>query len=213
LAEHDRIGSPLRSELGPGEPPERVEETLRAIGLTAPGELVELFGWRQVRPELLGAPRVAWFWPAQPRHFDEAVDHYRQSIEIGGITPAALEKAIRAGQPPEATFTGFWRTDWFPWLFGSPEEYAIECRDGASEAPVWRVNWHPDQGFQTKQVGTSVTDFIERVVELFRAGAYTWDPADHSIVPVDEVFTQRGLDENRPPWDRHYRPASLRSTN
>lgn len=198
LAEHDRIGSPLRSELGPGEPPERIADAVRGLGLAPPGELVELFGWRQVRPELLGAPRVAWFWPAQPRHLREAVDHYRQSIEIGGITPAALEEVIRAGQPPEASFTGFWRTDWFPWLLGSPEEYAIECGEGASEAPVWRVNWHPDPGFETTRIAPSVEDLIDRVVALFRAGAYAWNAQYRSVVPVDEVFADRGLAERRP---------------
>jgi hypothetical protein len=78
---------------------------------------------------------------------------------------------------------------------GSPEKYAIECPGGGGSTPgaVWRVCWHPHSEFQTARVAATFTEFIDRVVDLFRAGAYRWDPDYQAIVTVDEVFERRGL--------------------
>jgi hypothetical protein len=199
LAEHDRIGSPLRAELVAGRPEAEVEATIRELSLVPPRSLVELHGWRQARVDP-GALRASWFWPADPLNLDEAVALYRQGIEIGGITPAALDEVLARPLPVGATNTGFWRTDWFPILAGSPETYAIECSsEGRLDAPIWRVNWHPDSGFETIEVAPDLEWFVAAIVELFRAGAYGWDPKYHAIVTVDAVFEARGLGE-------HYRP-------
>ena len=203
VAEHDRIGSPLRESLGPGAPRAEIAAAVGRLGLSPPAELLDLFAWRDVRDGSGGDVRVDWFWPAGPFRLGDAVDQYRQAIEIGGATPAEVEEADRKRDPGISTFTGFWRTDWFPILGGSPETYAIECRlDGArgARAPIWRVNWHPDADFQTVQVASSLTGFVDRVLELFRAGAYAWDPHSRAIVTVDDVFVRLGLDTLYRPW-------------
>lgn len=203
VVEHDRIGSPLRDSLGPGAPRAEIEAAVRRLGLSPPAELLDLFAWHDVQDGSGRDLRVDWFWPAGPFHLGEAVDQYRQAIQIGGVTAAEVEEADRTRDPEISTFTGFWRAGWFPILGGSPETYAIECGLGgerAARAPVWRVNWHPDADFQTVQVAASLTGFVDRVVELFRAGAYAWDPRYHAVVTVDDVFVRLGLGKQFRPW-------------
>jgi hypothetical protein len=55
------------------------------------------------------------------------------------------------------------------------------------------VNWHPDPRFETTRVAASLEQLFDRVVELFRAGAYRWDSDDAAIVTVDDAFERRGL--------------------
>jgi hypothetical protein len=139
--------------------------------------------------------RVDWFWPAGGLRLTEAVDQYSRSIKLGGVSPAEVGDPLGPDQPPSATFTGFWRADWFPVLGGSPETYAIECpgRGGSTPGALWRVSWHPNPDFQSARVANSLTVFIDRVVDLFRSDAYRWDMEYQAIVTVDEVFVLRGL--------------------
>jgi hypothetical protein len=65
---------------------------------------------------------------------------------------------------------------------------------------VWRVNWHPDTDFQTVQVAASLTDFVDRIVELFRAGAYRWDTNYNAVTTADDVFVRLGLGRTMRPW-------------
>jgi hypothetical protein len=202
LEEHDRIGSPLRDRLAQGKPPGEVEAAIRGLGLTPPIELVDLFAWREIQDAPGDEARITWLWPASPLRFEEAIGAYRQSMDVGGITTDELQQQLEtiAG---EATLTGFWRSDWFPILYGSPETYAVACRPGGAvtaEGPVWRVKWQPDPGFQSAEVAPSLTAFVDRVVELFRAGAYEWSAEYWAIMTVDEVFDRRGLGENGRPW-------------
>jgi hypothetical protein len=190
VRQHDEIGSPLRRQLAPGIARRETASRIGAIGLSAPEELLELFEWRsyQARPD-----RVAWFWPAIPYTLDEAVDAYRTAMRMGGITQEEFDRLDVTGRA--STFTGFWRQDWFPIFQGSPEEYAVACsgRPGVGQAPVWRVNWHPDARFETIEVAPSLETFLGRIVDLFRAGGYEWSAVHQAIVPVEAVFERRGL--------------------
>ena len=122
------------------------------------------------------------------------MDHYTWAVDEGGVSKDEVGQMLADGLPPGSTFTGFWRDDWFPWLSGDPEEYAIACDgDPGDGAPVWRVNWHPDAGFETAEVAPSVHAFVDRVVDLFRASAYAWDPKYSAVVPVEAVFERLGL--------------------
>lgn len=201
LAEHDRIGSRLRDDLVAGPPREQVEATIRELGLMPPTELVDFFAWHDIRKESRTKPGIDWFWPVGAYRLPEAMDSYRKALAIGGVTPSEVaEMSSRLLQPPTATNTGYWRTDWFP-VLGGVEQYAVECAlDGnrAASGPVWRVNWHPDSDFQTMQVATSLTEFIDHAVEVFRAGGYEWSEQYRTIVANDDVFRDLGLDQNRP---------------
>ena len=195
VAEHDRIGSPLRDELRPGTGRGQVEEAVRSLGLDPHLGLVDFFAWHDLEARPGSPGRVDWFWPAGGLRLTEAVEYYGRSIKLGGVSPAEVGDLLGPDQPPSATFTGFWRTDWFPVLGGSPETYAIECpgRRGSTPGAVWRVSWHPNPDFQTARVASSLTSFIDRVVDLFRSDAYRWDTEYQAIVTVDEVFVLRGL--------------------
>ena len=200
VVEHDRIGSPLRERLAPGVPRDRVESAVRALGLSPPGELIELFAWHEVGDDPGDKGRVTWFWPASPFRLDEAVDEYRHAMTIGGVTPAELELHIAAARPG-STLTGFWRSDWFPILDGG--EGAVQCGiDGETPegSPVWRQNWHPNEDFQAAQLAATLTEFVDRIVELFRAGAYRWDAESQAILTVDDVFDRLGLRATYRPW-------------
>lgn len=201
VVEHDRIGSPLRSRLGPGVPRAKVEEALLGLGLSAPEELIELFAWHEIRDEPDDRSRIEWFWPAAPLTLDESVRTYRQVIRVGtgALTRAEFDELVRTVDPRDS-FTGFWRDDWLPFLYGSPEEYALECGSSGGEAAVWRVSWHPDTGFPTMQLAPSLTAFVARVVELFRLGGYAWSAEYSSLVTVDEVFAREGLGYDVRPW-------------
>lgn len=201
VSEHDRVGSPLRSRLGPGRPRPDVETALAGIGLSAPDQVVELCGWREILDDPSDQSRVAWFWPAAPYRLDEAVEVYRRSVEIGGVPPQEAD-GLDGQASAASTYTGFWRTDWLPFLYGSPEVYAVECGSeaGSTTLAVWRVNWHPDPGFETVQVADDLTSFVARIVELFRIGAYAWNNELQSIEPVDRVFEQMGLGATARPW-------------
>jgi hypothetical protein len=193
IVEHDRIGSPLREELHPGIPGPQIDEAVRGVGLAPTGELIDFFAWHDLEARPGSPGRIDWFWPAGGLRLTEALDAYRQSIRIGGVSAAEVGDSLGPEQPPAATFTGFWRTDWFPVL--GQEPYAIECPGGGGSSPgaLWRVNWHPDSNFQTVRIAANLTEYIDRVVDLFRAGAYRWDPDFEAIVTVDEVFERRGL--------------------
>jgi hypothetical protein len=200
VEEHDRIGSPLRERLAPGVSRDRVQSEVMALGLSPPEELVELFAWHEVRDDTGDKGRITWFWPASPFTLNEAVDAYRHAMKIGGVTPAQLERHVAAAGPG-STLTGFWRSDWFPVLDGG--EGAVQCalNGGTLEgSPVWRQNWHPNEDFQAAQLAPTLTDFVERIVELFRAGAYRWNAEYQAIMTVDDVFERLGLGVNYRPW-------------
>ena len=55
------------------------------------------------------------------------------------------------------------------------------------------MNWHPDSEFQTVRVAPSLAALLDAAVDLFRAGAYRWDPTYDALVTVDAVFEERGL--------------------
>jgi hypothetical protein len=204
VVEHDRIGSPLRARLGPGRSRAEIEAALQGLGLAAPHEVVELFAWREIRDAPGDQSRVEWFWPAAPLRLDEALRSYRDMIQAGdgALTRAEVDELVRTFDPRN-TFTGFWRDDWFPILYGTPEQYAVECgtaAGGEAASPVWRVNWHPDTGFPTMQLAPSLTAFVARVVELFRLGAYAWSEQYQSVTTIDEVFERLGLGYDVRPW-------------
>jgi hypothetical protein len=205
VVEHDRIGSPLRSRLGPGLPRAKVEAALASLGLIPPDELVELQAWHEIRDEPDDRSRVEWFWPGAPYRLNEAVRDYRQSMEIGGLTMAEFDELVRTHDPMNS-FTGFWRDDWFPILYGAPETYAIECGPAAGDkaggrvAGVWRVSWHPDNGFPNRRLAPSLTAFVERVVELLRLGAYVWNTEYEALETVDAIFEREGLGYDVRPW-------------
>ena len=200
VVQHDRIGSPLRERLAPGVPRHRIESAVMALGLSPPEELIELFAWHEVRDDPADKWRVTWFWPASPLRLDEAVDEYRHAMTIGGVTPAELEEHLAAAGPG-STLTGFWRSDWFPILDGG--EGAVQCaiNGGTLEgSPVWRQNWHPNESFQSAQLAATLSEFVDRIVELFRAGAYRWDAEHQAVVIVDDVLERLGLAATGRPW-------------
>ena len=203
VAEHDRIGSPLRSRLGAGVAAPTVGSTLSSLGLTATQEVTDLFGWHEIRDEADDKARIEWFWPAAPLRLDEAVRTYREMITIGdgALTRAEFDELVRT-HDPRSSFTGFWREDWLPILYGH-ETYAVECPRAAepnATSGVWRVMFHPDDGFPTTRLAGSLVAFVDRVVELFRLGGYVWNEQYGSVEPVDAIFEREGLGYDTRPW-------------
>jgi hypothetical protein len=204
VVEHDRIGSPLRSRLGPGRTAADVEAALGAVGLTPSDEIVEFFGWHEIRDEPGDLSRLDWFWSAAPFRLEEAIRHYgiNCSIGEGALTLAQFDELVRAPRHPDDTFTGFWREDWLPLFYGY-EYYAAVCgiapgSERRAASPMWRVLFHPD--VPTMQLETSLTAFIDRVIEMFRLGAYEWNAEYQSVEPITAVFERAGLDYNARPW-------------
>lgn len=65
---------------------------------------------------------------------------------------------------------------------------------------MWRASWHAADGFPNRQVATSLIELVDRVVELFRLGAYVWSTEYRAVETVEEVFLREGLGYNVHPW-------------
>ena len=114
-----RLGSPIGRFLRPGQSATAVESATQSLGLAAPDELVEWFG-RHDGPDDdalqvadAGASPLELFPGIRPLTLAQAVSHcadMRRSAEDLG-DEAAL----------------FWRSSWFPILYGPGSTFAVEC--------------------------------------------------------------------------------------
>jgi hypothetical protein len=172
LEAQEASGSPLRRYLRPGLDEAEVRDRLRAIGLEAPAELIELYGWHD------GADQEAWeadgsqlildFMPyAAFNPLSKASADYVDLKDAWQATP--LYGQYLAGSDPGF---GYWRTEWFPVFESDRWRHAIDCH-AAREAPVWHVYFEPSPPTRVRH--SSLAALVDELIDGYRKGVCYWD--------------------------------------
>lgn len=154
VAEHQALGSPAGDFLRPGLPAADVVTQLDGLGLPAPPDVVELYGWAD------GTDEVAWQAHAGQAPFlrflgdlsfpplNATAEWCRTAREMAN---AASFDSLE-GLPPEA----FWDPTWFPVFRLDRGEIAVSCSLDQL-AQVHEVIWdRPDE----RRTFPSLTAFI-----------------------------------------------------
>jgi hypothetical protein len=171
LKAQEASGSPLRRYLRPGLDEAEVRDRLRAIGLQAPVELVELYGWHD------GTDQEAWYADGHESPLDfmpyatfpaleAAIADYLDLKEIWQHTP--LYGQYLAGSDPGF---GYWRTEWFPVFESEHSRHAIECTT-KPVAPIWHVYFEPSPPTAVRH--KSLDELIEELTDLVRRKICYW---------------------------------------
>jgi hypothetical protein len=188
LAEHDRLGSPLRRYLRPGLAENDVRARLASLGLEAPPELVEWFGLAdglddaRWQADADGAPDLALVTTVGPYSLADAITTYSLGQRLNAET----------GVP-------YWRADQLPVLVGLKCDYSITCARG--DTSVWRVVLPPESGsWVTAPVAVSLETLLERMLVALRADAYVWDAELGALEPDDEVLDGLGPHQEATPF-------------
>lgn len=154
VAEHRALGSPVGDFLRPGLPAADVATQLDALGLPAPPDVVELYGWAD------GTDEDAWQAHAGQAPFlrflgdlsfpplDAATEWCRTAREMAATSSFDSPEEL----PPEA----FWDPLWFPVFRLDRGEIAVSCSlDQLAQAH--EVIWdRPDE----RRTFPSLTAFI-----------------------------------------------------
>jgi hypothetical protein len=177
LAEHDRIGSPVRHYLTKGRPEAEVRSRLQALGLDPADDLVAFYAWQDgietdVWRRDSGAVGGLYLYPwyTSPG-LAEAEERYRIKRLV---STEAYGKTLRRRE--DVPDVGYWAKSWFP-LFIGDLTYAADSRGGPVSS-VWRQASHPDG--PTLPLYPAILDLIDDIAGRFRRGVYTWlkDAAD-----------------------------------
>jgi cell wall assembly regulator SMI1 len=183
VAEHRALGSPVGDFLRPGLPAVVVVTQLDALGLPAPPDVVELYGWAD------GTDEAAWQVDAGPAPFlrflgdlvfpslDDAAAWCRSTREMAQV---ASEESMD-GLQPEA----YWDPTWFPVFRPDRGEVAVTC--SRHEPPtVHEVVWDsPD-----RRTVPSLTEFTRAAAVELR-DHFVW-LRDEKVLLRREVAELRG---------------------
>ena len=191
VAEHDRIGSPLRRYLRrPGPAPELVATRLATLGL--PHEVVAWFAaqdgidqdaWHRDT----GGPIIELVWGCEPFGLEVALSHRRDALED------VMERPTLRGP-------------WIPVCGAQGIEYVAFSPDGG----IMLVDSTP--GFEDRQRAfPGMGSMLEAMLARLRSGFYRWDVGTGSIQA--ESGTHPQLDAGTPlapepavdPWERPIR--------
>ena len=175
VAAHRALGSPIGDFLRPGLPAAVVVSSLDALGLPAPAEVVELYGWADGTDEAAwqatqGATPFlrfvgdAWFPP-----LDDAVRWCHAVRETAESLAWDSDGAVTADH--------FWHPTWFPVLRRNRGEFAVACLP-AGPATVHVVDWeepNPEPAFP------DLTAFFHSMAVELR-DRYEWLPDDRVLL-------------------------------
>jgi hypothetical protein len=193
LAEHDRIGSPVRQYLAKGMPDDEVRRRLVALGLDPASDLVDFYTWQngvdtEARRRTHENGDLYLFPVYTSPSLPEAEELYRlkrQVSEYFGTEARRIE---------DVPSVGYWAKTWFP-LFIGDRTYAADSRGGPTSI-VWGQASHPNG--PTLPLYTSIVELIDDISSRFRVGAYTWleDVGDYGGDPELWMALDRAA-ENR----------------
>jgi hypothetical protein len=173
LAEHDRVGSPLRRYLRSGHPQVDVQAMLASAGLAIQPELVEWFGLHD------GADQVAHDRSRGGRVGLLSLLPADETYSIGGAL-GARDKALELAS--SSRFEPRWRPEWLPLIVHGDDFLAFDTRADQAQR-VWRLSWDVDEWEAlTRPICTSLASWLRAGNLRFRAGAYagTRSTADSS---------------------------------
>ena len=146
LEEHRRLGSPVGDYLRPGASRAAVERRLGSIGLPAPPDVVDLYGWAD------GTDEPAWQREAPRAPFLRFIgDAFYPPLDDAVrwcATVRQLARDLAEGSIDPIDREAFWRPIWLPVLRPDRGEWAVVCAAG-EQATVHRVDWgQPGAGRQ-----------------------------------------------------------------
>jgi cell wall assembly regulator SMI1 len=172
LLAQEASGAPLRRYLRPGAPESEVRVRLESLGLTAPADLVALYGWHdgidQSAWEADGSDLILDFFPyATFKPLGRAVADYVELKDAWQKTP--MYERYLAGSDPGF---GYWRSEWFPLFESDRWRHAIDCA-GHVHPPIWHVYFEPAP--PTAVCHDSLEEFLTELIKAFEAGACYWD--------------------------------------
>ena len=154
VAEHRALGSPVGDFLRPGLPAADVVTQLDVLGLRAPPDVVELYGWADGTDEMAWqahagqAPFLRFLGDLAFPPLDAAAEWCRTAREMAQTSSFDSPE----GLPPES----FWHPTWFPVFRLDRGEVAVAC-SGSEPATVHEVIWdRPDE----RRTFPSLTAFI-----------------------------------------------------
>lgn len=191
VAEHDRIGSPLRQYLRrPGPAPDVVRTRLATLGL--PHEIVAWFAAQDGIDQAAwhrdtGGPLIELVWGCEPFGLEVALSHRRDKLE--GVT----------ARPTVGS-------SWIP-VFGAQ---AIEYVAVAPDGEIMLVDSTP--GFEgSRRAFQRMGSMLEAMLARLRSGFYRWDVGTRSMQAESAPHPQ--LDATTPlapervidPWERPVR--------
>ena len=189
VEEHDRLGSPIGDYLRPGTPPATVAAHLEGLGLTAPPDVVELYGWAD------GTDEAAWQAAAGPAPFLRFVgDAYFPTLDdarrwcrnIRDLAAIAAYDSDGALAPDE-----LWHPTWFPVLRQDRGEFAVACSSGA--ATVHSVVWETGPG----QTYPNLIEFIRNAASELREH-FVWLPDDKVLLRREVADLRQSLGGTKP---------------
>jgi cell wall assembly regulator SMI1 len=186
VAAHTTVGSPLASYLRPGLHRERVVSRFAELGLSPPGELVDLYTWHDGTDQSAwGADRgepaglfLAPFVLFPP--LAEAASDYREIMD--SLRHLEQEEDYRSGA---ARGSEFWRPEWFPILQADAWRHAVTCQ-GESRGSIVSVFLQApihDEAFGS--IGEMATSIAER----FESGRWFWSAEHASVWPRQDDDT------------------------
>jgi hypothetical protein len=205
LAEHVRIGSPVREFVIAGRSFDEVRGWLIALGIEPAEDLVEFYAFQDGiassvwRREYGGRGDLYLFpWYSSP-DLHEVEQRYRIHREVSvaayGTEPRQLAEI------PEV---GYWAASWCP-LFIGCRSFAADSRGGRSST-VWAQASQPGCGPRAP-LYPSILDMITDITDRFRQGVYTWlaDAADFGSDGDLEMRFDRQVEERslKAPIDPH----------
>jgi hypothetical protein len=164
--------APLRRYLREPLPAGEVEDRLSAIGLAAPSDLIQLYGWHdgidQSAWEADGNELVLDFFPhATFKPLEGAVADYLELKHAWQQTP--MYESYLAGS--DSGF-GYWRSEWFPVFESDRWRHAMDCSEG-DHPPIWHVYFEPSP--PTAVCHNSLKEFLTDLIEVFGTRSCYWD--------------------------------------
>ena len=185
VAVHRRLGSPVGDYLRPGLPAADVERQFEALGLPAPPDVVDVYGWAD------GTDEEAWQGDARQAPFLRFIgDTYFPTLDSAAMwcrTVRELAASIAADSVGALEPDALWHPSWFPIFRRDHGEFAVVC-SRAEAASVREVAWDmPELG----RSFPNVTALIRAATDELRE-AFIW-------LADDRVLLRREVAELRPP--------------
>jgi cell wall assembly regulator SMI1 len=185
VTEHRRLGSPVGDFLRPGLAAADVERQFEALGLPAPPDVVDLYGWAD------GTDEEAWQRDARQAPFLRFIgDAYFPTLDSAATwcrTVRELAESIATDSVGALEAKALWHPSWFPIFRGDHGEFAVVC-SRVEAASVREVAWDIPE---LRRSFPNLTALMRTAAGELR-DAFVW-------LADDRVLLRREVAELRPP--------------
>lgn len=179
LEEHlTALGAPVLRHLRPGADPRHVDAVLGRRGLTASEELHAWWGWHD-------GTDVA-------SRYGGAFVPLGENLLVATWHLPSVDEAARRYDQLQDVWEGELPREWWPVLHMSVP--AVLCADTAGGGALFLVDGHCELPADPPEpLATSLTDFVELLLDLFEAGAVLPDSPEGAGPSLDRARLPRAL--------------------